>query len=382
MAILIVGMLFLQPRDILTGFILGSKLQTLTQASSAKLPSYPLAVKSPYLSAWLPGSRAIDPPTAQPEFWNGIPLTWPILARVNGQIYVLFGNPDPISNAAAAQPAFVSYSSSHTYFQLIAGPANISLDFLSPVLPGKDEYAQQSLPYSYLTVSASISGSDPVDVQILSGIDQTWTAQNGAAGLNYTTTESSGFFWFNNPNAIPFTEVNGQAPYGSVVYGAANDQSTTHSCNSTIHVFDTFARTGSLNSSDSGSPCGGHDLAAISQDLGQVGSDARNVTFIVGFEREEVVNYLGQTQTGYHRTQWPTIPEQVDYVLQSYDAILTKSLAFDADVRSRAEGVSASFGGQYADIVEASVRQVFGGMEITVCIDTAYFLLLLCLTAF
>lgn len=80
------------------------------------------------------------------------------------------------------------------------------------------------------------------------------------------------------------------------------------------------------------------------------------------------MNYLGAPLTGYHRTQWPPIPEAVDHVLEDYQTVLSQSLSFDAEVRSRSEAVSNRFGCQYADIVEASVRQTFGGMELTVCI--------------
>ena len=90
------------------------------------------------------------------------------------------------------------------------------------------------------------------------------------------------------------------------------------------------------------------------------------MTFVVGFDRNKVVNYLDSPQTGYHRAQWSTIPEAVEHVLEDYQTVLSQSLSFDAEVRSRSEAVSNQFGCQYADIVEASVRQTFGGMELAV----------------
>jgi hypothetical protein len=92
------------------------------------------------------------------------------------------------------------------------------------------------------------------------------------------------------------------------------------------------------------------------------------VTFAVGFDRTDAINYLGDTQTGYYRTRWPTIPEAVDFVLQDYENVDSASQKFDREVRDRSEAVSDVFGDQYADIVEASVRQTFGALELTVSI--------------
>jgi len=80
-----------------------------------------------------------------------------ILARVDGTTYSLFGDPGNIGNGSAATTTFVSFTSSHTLIELAAGAASITLDFFSPVLPGTNDYVRQSLPYSYLTVTAGKS---------------------------------------------------------------------------------------------------------------------------------------------------------------------------------------------------------------------------------
>ena len=99
-------------------------------AGNANLPSYPLAVKCPYLSAWVPGDQIlISAATAQPQFWTGSPLTWPVLARVDNVTYSLFGNPNGTYNASSATTDSVSYTSSHTHVCLTAGRATFVLDF-------------------------------------------------------------------------------------------------------------------------------------------------------------------------------------------------------------------------------------------------------------
>lgn len=332
--------------------------QTQAVGTNIPLPSYPLAVKSPYLSTWLPGPAASNAARGQPEFWTGQNLNWPVLARVDGKTYALFGDSGSVI-AQAATTDSVTFTSSHTYFQLTAGSAKFTLDFFTPVFPGKDEYQRQSLPYSYLTVSTSASGN----VQVLSGIDQTWTAQDGRAGINFKTSGSSGHFQFYNPSAVYYTERGDMATYGSVVFGASSGKGITQTCHPQSSVFDSFSVNGTLP--DLGK-CNGNDLVAIAQDLGKSGSGTRSATFVVGFQRDNAINYLGKPQTGYHRSKWPTIPDAVDYALKSYDSAVQHATSFDQLIRSKASSVSSDYGSNYADIVEASVRQTFASIDITV----------------
>ncbi|KAK5113723.1 hypothetical protein LTR85_010740 [Meristemomyces frigidus] len=337
----------------------------LSSASTVSLPSYPLAVKSPYLSTWVPGNALKDAATAQPKFWAGQDINWTVLARVNGATYSLFGNPQDTTDTSPATTTNVSFTSSHTLVELTTGAATFTLDFFSPVLPGTDDYARQSLPYSYLTVTASCSTSQTI--QVLSAIDQTWTAQDGAADLNYTTSGTAGYFQFYNPDQIPFTEVDDMATYGSVIFATTTGSKVSHGCNTAATVYSQFATNGSLATT---STCSGSDLAALSKSLGSVGwGGSESVTFAVGLDRPQAIDYLGTTQTGYYRSKWPTIASAVSYFLQDYESVLSTSNTFDDQVRSRSQSVSSEFGIQYADINEASVRQSFGAIELTVPID-------------
>ena len=144
------------------------------------------------------------------------------------------------------------------------------------------DYARQSLPYSYLTVTAAGTSLKFSDVQILSAIDQTWTAQNGAANLNYTTSGKAGLFWFHNPNEIPFTEHSDMATYGSVIFAATIGSGVSHDCDTPANVYGAFISKGALTAR---SRCTSTDLAALSKDLGYVDKIfVKSVTFAVGFE--------------------------------------------------------------------------------------------------
>lgn len=112
----------------------------------ARPPSYPLAVRNPYLSTWMPSNQVENLPYSEPQFWAGQNLTWAIIARVDGQAYSLMGVPNPDSNIRPAVIHSAEYSSTHSVFTLRAGTVTLKLDFLSPVSPSN--YLRQSLPFS------------------------------------------------------------------------------------------------------------------------------------------------------------------------------------------------------------------------------------------
>ncbi|SMR53333.1 unnamed protein product [Zymoseptoria tritici ST99CH_3D1] len=310
-------------------------------ASIASLPSYPLAVKSPYLSTWLPSTGIRDVANAQPEFWTGQQINWPVLARVDGKAYALMNSPAEISGTVtAAKTLEVRYSSTHTWITLGAGEVNLTLDFFSPVYPR--DLQLQSLPYSYLTVQ--VDTDQPRDIEVFSAIDQTWTQQNGSSSINYTTTDSNGYFRFFNKNQTPFQEVDDMAAWGSVIFGTTNEENVTHASGPARDVLSTFIDNGDLAQMPSDEL--GSNIAGLAKSLGRVGSEGAAVTFGVGFQRDLAIEYLGEVQTGYHRTMWPEITEAFEFFMGNYK---------DANDFSENMLISA-----------ASVRQCIAAYELTV----------------
>ena len=113
----------------------------------ARPPSYPLAVRNPYLSTWMPADQVEQLPYAESQFWAGQELGWSVMVRVDGQAYSLMGIPD--LDASSILPAIArraEFTSTHSLFDLEAGSVDFTLDFFSPVSPSN--YLRQSLPFS------------------------------------------------------------------------------------------------------------------------------------------------------------------------------------------------------------------------------------------
>lgn len=122
--------------------------RTLVKHEPALPPSYPLAVRNPYLSAWMPSNQVQTLPYAEPQFWAGQSLTWSVMARVDGRTYSLMSVKSPGDRIRPAVVRSAEYTASHSVFTLAADSVVFTLDFFSPVSPSN--YLRQSLPFSAL----------------------------------------------------------------------------------------------------------------------------------------------------------------------------------------------------------------------------------------
>lgn len=321
-----------------------------------RVPAYPLAVRTPYLSAWLHGDLAGRAPTAQAQFWSNQTLGWQIAARVDGHAYSLFGFPDGLSGGTEATQTSISMSSTHTNITLTAGAATFHLDFFSPVSP--KDYVRYSLPFSYLTVSASAPGSD---IEILSATDEAWTAQEGSVSYTKYTTGATSLFGLYNPGQTLYQESRDMAQWGSFLHGSRPSSSSTLSsqCGTASGVLGNFVNNGSLSGQSTHCPSQG--LVAFSHQLGPVSTTA-SVTFAVGLEQDSAIDFYGTAQTPYYRTQYSSIAAAFSAFLDDYPAALAESWSIDSLVLSQGHAVST----KYADILQLGVRQVFGATELAI----------------
>lgn len=271
--------------------------------------------------------------------------------------------PDPVNGTVSATVDSAEYTSTHSIFNLTAGAASISLDFFSPVSP--KNLLRQSLPFSYLTVTVSSASSSP-DVQIYSDIDGSWTGQ--ASDASYTNSDTNGlalFEWSANNAATYSQSANEQALWGNVVFASTgNTSKLTTAAGSATTVRSEFANSGSLGNTYAAWTADA--VTALTHDIGTVSGSA-TVTFAIGHVRESAINYFGSPQTHYFRATYDTTAAAVTAFLADYADAYTESLSFDALIQNAGE---ASSGSNYSDILALSVRQTFGGFDLTIPADT------------
>lgn len=107
-------------------------------------------------------------------------------------------------------------------------------------------------------------------------------------------------------------------------------------------------------------------VVAISHDLGTVSTEI-SVTYAIGYVREKAINYLGTPYTGYYRATYPETVDAVAHFFDDYSAAYTESQILDANLSSKATAVAGS---NYSDIVTLSLRQAYGGLDLTIPNDS------------
>lgn len=334
-------------------------LFTAVHAGTASISSYPLAVRNPYLSAWLPGNVASDAPTAEPEFWQGQTLYWPIFARVAGVTYYLFSEVNGVDNAEAATQTAIEFTSTHTIITYSAGDATVTVDFFSPVSPSN--YIRQSLPYSYLTVSVTSAAS--LDVQIFSGVDDSWVGFSGSLAASVQTASDGASVYFNisDPGQTLYTENDQMAAWGSLVFGSkpstASIMTTQYGLRKTVQ--QAFVADGSLEDSAAAAYVEDY-LFGVSHDFGSVSS--AEATFAVGYDRAHALTFLGESYSGYYMSEYSSPATALPAFLADYESAYAESVTLDA----RVVAAGSAFSTEYTDLLEQSVRQIYGAMDLVV----------------
>ncbi|KAL9095708.1 MAG: hypothetical protein Q9165_002140 [Trypethelium subeluteriae] len=335
------------------------------QSFTPVLPhSYPLAVRNPYTSTWLPGNQAAHLPSATPQFWSGNGVTWSVLARVDGTAYSLFGAP---GGPQAATVLGGAYTSTRSTFTLSAGNALFTLDFLSPVAP--NDYVRQSLPFAYLTVAAFPRNGQSASVQIYTDIDDSWLGIDSDVSYNHSTTGATSLFqWVANGQTTYAESQSQQALWGTVVYASqpgCENARLTAATGAMSDVRGQFTSSGSLDGSTPGWASG--SVSAFSHDLGSVSSGGSNVTYAIGVARDQAVSFLGADWTHFYRATYADIPSAVDHFLNDYSSASADSQALDAAIAGAANSAA---GANYSDIVTLSVRQAYASCDFSISDDS------------
>lgn len=280
-------------------------------------------------------------------FWTQYELTWTVIARVNGESYSLFGCPD--ESIEAADQLNLEFTATHTKVTLKAGSVKFLLDFFSPV--SLTDYVRQSIPLSYLTVTVK-DAPRLARIDILSAIDDSWTAQN-ATQVDFIDGDNSAIFTLSGVDSIPRTEWRDMATYGQVVFAAdkRSDHHVSYQSGRQADIKNLFKIEGSLKSE---SPYESGDWVALAYRLSNP-HRSPSVTFAVGLERDELALWLEDIQTGYYQCELSGTEELVDHFFDDEKDAREEASELDSKIKTIGGGVSTN----YTDILEASVRQMY-----------------------
>ena len=297
------------------------------------------------LTAWLRYNESTQVSSAVPFFWQGQPLTWQVLARVDDNAtYCLFG----CESAAVpvAQQTGISYTSTHTLIDLTAGSTDLVLDFFSPV--SLTDYVRQSIPYSYLRVHNK-GDQDGGKLDVMMAIDDTWTSQQPAtqSELLQTPHGARGFI-LSGTESYTWAENNQMAAWGEVVLAARKGSS--YQSGTVEDLVSQFSKNGCL--SDQQAQYASGDLVGVASSLQ---SSGESVVFAIGVQQENAFNWLNVSQTGYYQASLNGTEAVVDHFFHDMGAALKEGTALDKRIMEIGQEISHN----YTDVLASTVRQMW-----------------------
>lgn len=284
------------------------------------------------------------------------------MARIDGKTYSLFGVPRPGSNVKPGTLVSADFSATHSTFTVTADDVKFVLDFFSPVSP--HNYARQSMPFSYLTVSTSTLNSDTPSVQIYSDVDNSWVGQFGDDDniqLKWGWAEpqtGTEVFSLNQVGTATFSEYQEIALWGTAAYCTReNGSKLSNAVGPVDEVRDSFAKDGNLGGGGDFRPGG---VFAYSQDLSSV-KGISNVTFVIGHIRDPAVNYHGAHRASYWQSVCKDIGCGCMRALEDFHPADEESRSLDSFIASVDVG-----GTNHSNILALSTRQTFETFELTI----------------
>ncbi|KAF2149170.1 glutaminase GtaA [Myriangium duriaei CBS 260.36] len=353
----------------------------LSTFSPARPPAIPLAVKSPYLSAWLPvnsanangGSLAGNWPT----FWNGQVVGWAGLIRVDGQTYTWMGN--PTGTTAVNQTSFEYTATRSIFHQNVKGKINIVVTFLSPITP--NDLKRASLVSSYMEVQVSSADGKAHQVELYTDISAEWISGDRSAIAKWdygsTATMRTGnsvskgvaYHRLYRQTPLAFSEVNDQTEYGHWYYMTTNTSSLTRQSGADINVRSQFANSGQLkNTADRKFRAiqDNYPVFGFALNLGSIQKTPVSSVFTINLNQDQAVVFEGAQGKKSQPSLWASFfGSQIaanTFFLGDYAQ--AKTLADQFDNKLHTDSVAAG-GANYSLITLLAARQAFGAFQLS-----------------
>jgi hypothetical protein len=339
--------------------------RVLVGGAAIRPPAVPLAVRTPYTSAWLCGTKL---PGRWASGWDGPTMAFCGLVRIDREPYVWCGDPG-LSGVAEMTQTSLDVTATRTVFTLEDDRRRVKLeaDWISPVEPGNPRL--QSIPLSLLMVSVASMDGDRHAVELYCDISGQWASWDPSDEIVWQTGATKSRHWtVELAHRQPFEgeQFHGQmASTGAAVLSTPRTPFVTYQAGDSTAVRTAFVRSGRLpDSVDHRFREVRQDwpVFALSRNLGSVGKGPDLTWFTMGhFETDYGIEYLGQDLPPLWQTYWTSWQSMVDDYLGSAVATRERAMQLDHDLISAA---TSAGGPGYAALCSLAVRQAYGACQL------------------
>ncbi|KAE9404342.1 hypothetical protein BT96DRAFT_813635 [Gymnopus androsaceus JB14] len=332
--------------------------------------SYPLAVRSPYLNAWIDTPDRTTSLNVWPTHWDNNNVGF---ARIDGVAWQWMGEGGP-GNTTTVLTSEITPTQSR--FSVLAGSVVLNITFFSPIEPL--DLVKQSFPFVYLSVEATSIDGNEHDVQLYSDITAEWISGDRTKVAVWQTVVSSTdvYHQASLQNPEPMTEITNIAEDSTVYYSMQTVSKMTYQSGISGTMRSQFGSTGSLSDTQDNTfqaiNAGGFIAFAFAVDLGSSTSFTTPTVWALGIVRDPVIQYVpqagssqSQNRRSYFWTQFSSIGNAISAFLSDYTDAVQRATALEQRITSAAQSISTDF----ADLVSFGARQALTS-DITISQDS------------
>ena len=293
------------------------------------MPAYPLFVKDPYFSFW---AKTEFLPEEHVIFWTGKERSLYGFLRCADKLYCFLGNAEGVEKAEQLDLSVTSFT---TDYKFRAGKAELSVSFVSPLLP--EDNSLLSCPVCYMNYQ--VSGAENCEVIFAVGQDICSNAQAPVCGACAATEDFETAF-FGRRHQLLFCE------QGDMV------------CADWGYWYLTGERASFVDGKALSDCIGWGGIYSEKKFLLSRNRQACG-TVMLAFDDVASINYFGDFLKGYYLSEH-TIFEALEETFRSRKEIDGRLAAFDEALCAQAE----KYGKDYYNILTASLRQSIGAHKL------------------
>lgn len=336
-------------------------------ADAFRPPAAPLVTHDPYFSAWSMADHLTDDWS---KHWTGTTQAMCGLAHIDGKTYRFMG-PDATKSPAMIQKA-LTVLPTRTIYVFEAGGVELTLTFLTPLLP--DNLDLVSRPVTY--INFSIRALDELSHQVSLYLDCTgeWVVNTADQQVTWSRFKVNGMavgrMGAQDQRVLARSGDNLRIEWGYIYLAlpGAGEDSLVISSDSTARK--AFASKGLLPASDDiRMPRAASDnwpVIACKLDIGHVSSSSVSRYVMLAYDDEFSMEYLHRKLRPYWRRAGMDAGMLLQAASKEYASLERKCVKFDQELMKDLTDVG---GDKYAQIAALSYRQCLAACKLAVDAD-------------
>lgn len=273
-------------------------------------------------------------------------------------------SPVPVRRIATATQTEATVTATQTHYTFTAGPVELGVDFLSPLL--LDELEVAARPVSYVTFETRTRDGKPHEVQVFFGQAGTLASNTGNQEVVGDGGKQGGISWLNvGTQQQPVLKKAGdnlRIDWG-YAYLAAPDQAGAQLTPGPLAALkQSFITRGVLPPGKQSTGRAQDYGLALRLPMGQVAATPVRKHILLGYDDLYSVQYFGKNlRPWWNRDGKTSLPALLQRAEADYTRLMAKSTAFDRQLRTDA---AKAGGEQYADLCVLAYRQAIAAHKI------------------